>query len=158
MTHERVLDRLQAYLDGEVPADEHERIRAHLAACDACRAEHDALAGLWQQVDAVPTPEPEASTWPALADELARRRRRTANGWSIRGWSQRGLAAAALAAGILLGVGLSGTPEINDGSTDGAAGTVALGATDGDDYLQDGLPTLDELWLEAGTANEDTGS
>ncbi|MBD3220750.1 hypothetical protein GF314_05870 [bacterium] len=146
-----VTGRLQAYLDGEVTGAERETIDRHLDRCESCRAELSALRGLWQAVDAAAEPAPASPIWPAVDDALARRRGRIQGPpWT---WPQRGLAAASLAAGLVLGVGLSTLPERG---ASGADGTVNVIETD--DYLQDGLPTLDDLWLEVGAANEDAES
>lgn len=54
-------DRLTALVDGELGHDERDRVLAHLAACDQCRAEADALRRFKQRMrslgDAAPSPE-----------------------------------------------------------------------------------------------------
>ncbi len=146
-----VTGRLQAYLDGEVTGAERETIDRHLDRCEPCRAELSTLRGLWQAVDGAAEPAPTSPIWPAIDDALARRRKHVQGPpWT---WPQRGLAAASLAAGLVLGIGLGTLP---DRPASGADATVTVIETN--DYLQDGLPTLDELWLEAGAANEDAGS
>ena len=49
MTH--VHEDLGAYVLGGLGAEEAERVRAHIAECDSCRAEHAQLAGLPQLLD-----------------------------------------------------------------------------------------------------------
>ena len=43
MRCEDARERLSAFVDGELPADEAEKMRAHLAACASCRAEEAEL-------------------------------------------------------------------------------------------------------------------
>jgi anti-sigma factor RsiW len=54
-------DRLSALVDGELGHDERDRVLAHLAGCDQCRAEADAQRRLKQRLrslgDAAPSPE-----------------------------------------------------------------------------------------------------
>ena len=54
-------DRLTALVDGELGHDERDRVLAHLAACDQCRAEADAQRRFKQRLrslgDAAPSPE-----------------------------------------------------------------------------------------------------
>lgn len=140
---------IQAYIDGELHADEAARVEAHTADCDACRRELEAMRNVWGMVDAMPSPRPTTSVWPDLAAELDRRRRPTI--WT---WPQRGLAATALAAGVAVGLGLGGQRMETESTTT----LAARDDSDGLDYLQDGLPTLDQLWIDAGAGDEDAGS
>lgn len=85
-------ERLGAFLDGELPLAEAEAVRAHLAACPACRTDAVALgqagALLREAVAAEPAPDPEA-VWRAVRARLQAetpvgapdRRRRTLPAW-----------------------------------------------------------------------------
>ncbi len=98
---EHVLDRLQAYLDGELPRVDADAVHAHIRTCPGCaRAwrEHEAV---WKSLSAELTPSPPPSLWPSIHARLApavSRRMRTA-------LAAGGLAAslAGLVVGILLG-------------------------------------------------------
>ena len=46
MTHRDVEQRLDAYVDGELPESEARELAAHLAECRECTARHDALVAL----------------------------------------------------------------------------------------------------------------
>jgi len=141
MTH--VTEDIQAYLDGELPESRAEQVRRHLDGCTECRARLDADRLLWQAVDVAGALRLTTSLWPGVAAGLDRRRQRR---WT---WSQRSLAAAALAAGVVLGLGFGR-------QTDAVETDVVIG--DELDYLQDGLPSLDQLWIELGDRDEDVGS
>jgi hypothetical protein len=124
-------------------------LAAHLAACDACRAEAEALRRVWGVLERLPEEVPGEEMRQRFAANLepwlaARRRagagrlggarralERLAGG--LEGWLDRvlprrplvqaGLAAATLALGLALGSGLVGSPALRGGR--GAAGTAA---------------------------------
>ena len=50
-----VLNRLSAYSDSELPAEQMEMIRLHVSECSRCRAAHDEMRALW---DALADPAP----------------------------------------------------------------------------------------------------
>ncbi|MFB9840048.1 anti-sigma factor family protein, partial [Actinoallomurus acaciae] len=56
MTH--LGERLTALVDGELGHDERDRALAHLAACDLCRAEADALRALKRRLRAMGDADP----------------------------------------------------------------------------------------------------
>jgi anti-sigma factor RsiW len=141
MTH--VKETLQAYLDGELAPGRRQEVERHLADCADCRRELTALRELWRQVDGLPPMPPSESILPDLQARLADRRRQAP--WT---WPQRGLAAAALAAGVVVGIGVASLP----------APATDVATAESSDYLQDSLPTLDELWFELGTSDEDVES
>jgi hypothetical protein len=69
-------DRLDDYVDGELPADEVEGVRGHLTSCASCRAEERALRGLLAQAASLPkTLRPGRDLWPEIASELGVRSR-----------------------------------------------------------------------------------
>jgi hypothetical protein len=110
MTH--VHADLGAYVLGGLDGDESERVRAHLAECETCRAEHAELAGLPQLLDlAVVAGSGEDDPLPPaieerLLDRFARERpaQRRERRWRPRVVFGVGsaLAGAAVAAAILL--------------------------------------------------------
>lgn len=130
-----VTQRIQAYLDGELTPPAVQALEEHLRGCAACRQELEAGQGLWRQVEAAMSMPDRASLWPRLADRLERRRRR-------RGaWTFRGLGLAAALTGLLLGwqLGQPAAAARRDGVLKAETG-----------YLEDSLPSLDQLWLQAG--------
>ena len=106
-------------------------LNAHLAACDACRAEAAALRRVWEELERLPEEIPgeemQRRFAASLEPHLEARRRRPSGplgrlrrgfegvGGGLEGWldrwlprrplAQAGLAAAALAAGVLVGSG-----------------------------------------------------
>jgi hypothetical protein len=117
-----VTESLAAPLSGRAAA----ALEAHLAACDACRAEAADLRRIWKELERLPEEMPgEEMTrrfTAALEPRLAARRRRGSlrrlterAAAGLEGWldrllphrplAQAGLAAAALAAGVLIGSG-----------------------------------------------------
>ena len=58
MSHRRTKERLSAYMERELPALEHARVRAHLADCVGCRAELEELERVVALLRALPDPEP----------------------------------------------------------------------------------------------------
>ena len=57
---EHLHDLLSAYLDGEVTADEHTLVDAHLATCEACARELAVADEARQQLRSLPAVEPMA--------------------------------------------------------------------------------------------------
>ncbi|MFS8570685.1 MAG: DUF4349 domain-containing protein [Thermaerobacter sp.] len=58
MRRPHVVDQLSLYADGMLPADEAERVRAHLAGCEECRAEWEALQQTLALLRSLPGEEP----------------------------------------------------------------------------------------------------
>jgi len=66
------LERLSAFVDGDLPASELQSVRQHLETCAACAgraAELGAIAGAARGLD---VPEPPPTLWPAIAGALER--------------------------------------------------------------------------------------
>lgn len=112
MNCDDTLTRLDAWVEGTLPAAEQATVEAHLAGCDRCRAEADALHALVAQARALPRElRPERDLWAGIATRLSpaesksRHARVPAPGWG-RGVSRSLLAAAALG-GLLLGAALT---------------------------------------------------
>jgi anti-sigma factor RsiW len=138
---------IQAYCDGELGPALRADFEAHLRDCAACRQELTVAQRLWATVDAAAAAaaEPGQDAWPAVAEAIAERRRPAP--WS---WAQRGLAAAAMAAGVAVGFGL--------GARDSAQPRTDETTTASLDYLEESLPSLDQVWLQLGDSSEDSGS
>ena len=141
---------IQAYCDDELPVSLRQAFENHVRQCAPCRRQFEASRQLWQDVAAVPPPEMRRSVWPAVARRLGFRlgsrldQRREPAVWT---WPQRGLAAAAALAGVLIGFGIGGSPE--------AVNVNAETVTASTDYLEESLPSLDQLWLELGDPDEE---
>ena len=133
---------IQAYCDDELPVSLRQAFDDHIRQCAPCRRQLEATRRLWQEVEGVPTPEMRQSVWPSVARRLVRRRESAV--WT---WPQRGLAVAAMVAGVLIGFRFGGSPPtVNDDTA-----TVTASA----DYLEESLPSLDQLWLELDSPQED---
>jgi anti-sigma factor RsiW len=143
MTH--ITRQIQAYLDGELAPSLEPAFLAHIEHCDACRRELAAARKLWELVDQAASPAARGTVWPHVAARLEHRRRRVA--WT---WPQRGLAAAALAAGVVVGLQFGDPVDL---ATDTGLTTVVS-----EDYLEDSLPTLDQVWLQLSDLDEDEES
>ena len=62
---------LEDYVDGELPADEHERVERHLEGCEACRRAVAERRRLARAVSELPRElPPSRDLWPAIADRL----------------------------------------------------------------------------------------
>jgi hypothetical protein len=99
MTCERVNERLDDYLDGELGEAEFQEVELHLAGCAACREEERGLrAVIALAAAAPPRQEPPRDLWPDIAAEITARRRfvllRSAASRPSLAWAA-GLAAAA---------------------------------------------------------------
>jgi len=135
---------VRAALDGELPAEELERVRAHCRACPHCR-------GVWAQMRALCemlTPDDVGSTpslWPAVAAEVARRR---AQGGRPFGFSFAMGAAAAAAAGLLLGI-WAGPAAWRASSSQTTEQTEAAWTEMGSLVTGEGATTLDVIYLAA---------
>jgi anti-sigma factor RsiW len=60
MNHEQTIDKLGAWLDGELPADRAEAMRRHVAECSACASRVDEMKRLDSALDALPSCEAPA--------------------------------------------------------------------------------------------------
>jgi hypothetical protein len=83
-------------------------VRAHLDACEACRAEYASLQRVLNVVDSAPVPERDANygaqVWNRLRPSLGGRRLR----WGLPWWPARHWAAAALVATLIVAAFLAG--------------------------------------------------
>lgn len=110
-------ERLSGYLDGELREDEARAIEAHLATCERCAAELEALRQLAELTAGLSAPrveEPQwARTWDAVAARVRRAapRRRASGVWPVVRWALVPAAAAAL---IALAVGFWAAGPYNE--------------------------------------------
>ena len=110
------LERLSAYLEGDLPAGELASVRQHLEACAACAGHADELAALTRAARTLEVPEPPATLWPGIAGALAR----DDDGALARErWSYRWLAARPFGIGMLAGVGAAAVIAIVRGVSRG---------------------------------------
>jgi anti-sigma factor RsiW len=94
------LERLSAFLDGDLPASELHMVRQHLEACASCAARAQELGAMARAARALDLPEPPPTLWPAIAGALdAAEGRRW---WrSLGAWRPFGIGALAGAAIVL---------------------------------------------------------
>ncbi len=113
MTCQELLDRADAYAQGELSADDAAAFEAHLVTCSACElallASADAppgIAGLSRSI------EPAADLWPAIRERVASRRegrmRVTAPRWAL---ATAALLLIALSSGVTVVLLTSGAPR-----------------------------------------------
>jgi hypothetical protein len=127
--HDEVREALGRHLEGELGTTERRDVERHLAACAACRAEHDELRATVDLLRGLPDPEPPADLVPGVLRRLESAapapRRGFARGWSavVRG-AAPAVPIAALAAGLVLLV-LAGLEEL---PLPGAGSAADLGA------------------------------
>lgn len=65
--HQEWTDQLSDYLDGELPADERERVEAHLRTCAPCAAVLNDLKRVVKRAAAVEARPPQADLWAGIA-------------------------------------------------------------------------------------------
>ena len=74
MTHEQILELLDAFVDGDLPPREEREVRRHLMACEGCRAEEQALRALLDQAAALEDEIlPARDLWKDIAPRLQSR-------------------------------------------------------------------------------------
>lgn len=104
-------EQLQAYHDGELPADTAALLRSHLAACPACQAELDALRQVSELISSRPMSIPPVG----YADRMAQLVMAANSGWDasvgrLTGWL------TAAAAVLLLAVQFMAPLAVDDSS------------------------------------------
>src|SRR5687767_124213 len=68
--HERWNERLSEYLDGELSAADRAAVDAHLAACDVCREDLEALRAVTARARALPDTVPDVELWSGIAARI----------------------------------------------------------------------------------------
>jgi anti-sigma factor RsiW len=120
---------LGLHLDGELPPERDNALRAHLDACESCRDELARLRSLAEAVAAVPAGEPPAQVWAAierrLSDEALAGSAEASR--SFGGLLRHRWVATAAAVALAIGLGLAG----------GLFGSRASGAVDFSVLLED---------------------
>ena len=145
---------LVAYLYGECDADERERFDAHLASCESCAAEVDALRSVRRSLEAWAPPETELGF--RMVDDPRQREVRWWRSVGLRpAWGFAAAAAACIVAALALGAldvrweggGLvvrMGRPVADGVLTASAAPGAAGGAETADEALMRRIRTLIE--------------
>lgn len=106
-SHGHLGDLLSALADGELAADEARDAGAHLAVCEACRAELAATSAMRSLVRGLPAVEPPFGTVERI---VLRARRAAAGARARRGW-RRGVAAVAAGAAAAVALLVLATPS-----------------------------------------------
>jgi anti-sigma factor RsiW len=149
-----------ALLEGELSAEEEDRLRAHLAECAIDRDRYRAFEHTVELVRTLPREEAPADFTASVMQELRRARHRSAADYPIETqrrarilrlpetwqWPQLAAAAAGLALGIVSGAWMLTHPG-NDATTNQRFASSNESTTD---------PTSAPL-VEAGTASQDSG-
>jgi anti-sigma factor RsiW len=134
MTCERVRERLDDYLDGELGEAEFQELELHLSGCAACREEERSLRAVVALAAALPREqEPPRDLWPTIAGGIARRRRFAALSFFAERPAARWTAGLAAAATVVLAVwvvarGTAPRPEVAGVVPGGVAVPAAAGA------------------------------
>lgn len=127
--HDPMVERLSAYIDGDLPAAEQTELEAHLAVCDACSTTLDELRDVVVAAAALRPTEPAVDLWPGIAERIDRAAAPQLDRGSIAGdiaprrfsLSLPQLAAAAVVLMTLSG----GVVRMMGGSGPGNAGAIA---------------------------------
>ncbi len=110
---------IQAWLSGELTADQNNHFEAHLKACAECASEVAEAKLFWDALKSCEIPETdlESSLWPAVRKQTFGRNESDEKGAWFFGtgrWLQVSLATATVAAGLIFGVLFpgGGTPSV----------------------------------------------
>lgn len=124
MTCAEIKGNLGLYVDDEIPLIEAQRIRAHVAECDACRAEVASLRELAAAITDGPTPEVPASLWTGIDRRLSEHRPVSISPRPLK----RTIPVMRVAAVIALVVGLGGLAMfVRQGESTAQASTIDFG-------------------------------
>jgi Putative zinc-finger len=104
------LERLSAYLDGDLAAVETQSVRQHLEACPTCARRSHELGVVARAARGLEAPEPPATLWLAIEGELARQEGVASRGVAARWWMFGLGAFAGAAVAIVVGVGWTRAP------------------------------------------------
>lgn len=101
------LERLSAFVGGDLAAADAQSVRRHLEGCVACARSAAELRAVALAARSLEAPEPPPTLWPAIAGALEREERQPRR-WLTFSWRPFGvgaLAGAAVAAAVVLGQG-----------------------------------------------------
>jgi anti-sigma factor RsiW len=114
MMHTRIQEKLLLYVDGNLPAEQMQRIRAHLSVCSACAQQHDLLVSVWGSEIRREKLQPSPFLWTRIQAHIGEYERTPAFVWGfkrvVREIMLRPFAVPAAIAAIFVGVYL-GTPH-----------------------------------------------
>jgi anti-sigma factor RsiW len=101
-----VRESIQAFVSGDLDRERNEAVRAHLAACPACRREAEQVRATWDLLEtAASEPEGDLSIWPEVRRRTVERGDQARDWFFGHGaWSRSALASAAVAAGLVIGI------------------------------------------------------
>jgi len=137
-----VTDKLQALIDDELTPAQKVMVQDHCAMCSECeRARHE-LQQLWHLVDTGSAPVLDSPLWPDLKKKI------TNEPAAQKSWLPPLVASGAVAAGLVMGIWIGGITERANSGFDSTQSTVVTTLIeDGAYYVEDAMPTLDQLWL-----------
>jgi HEAT repeat protein len=114
MDCEEARNRLADDLTGSLDEPERDRLRTHLNACAACRAEADALQDVWTKLGAIPAERPDSAAmrarFAAMLEGYEHGRDGAAISWPRQPVVQALCAAALVALGVFSGIRLAPAP------------------------------------------------
>jgi anti-sigma-K factor RskA len=78
MSCEEIRPRLDSYVDGDLGQDDRRQVEAHLAGCETCRAEAEAIRSIKRETAALPRRiDPMRDLWPGIEPRLGHRHRQS---------------------------------------------------------------------------------
>lgn len=117
MTCEKTQERFADYLTGDLDEAGRAEVRAHIAACDACRADLEDLTAVWTKLGVLPEEQPSGALRGRFYAMLEEQRNAAARRGAWREWfSFRRPAFAASFAAVLLLAGLAAGWLLNGGA------------------------------------------
>jgi anti-sigma factor RsiW len=146
MTCERVRERLDDYIDGTLEEREFQEVELHLASCPGCREEERGVRAVIALAAALPREKaPGHDLWPAIAEEIERRRR-----FALLAFVPRRPAVwvGALAAAAAVVVVVVRVPAPRETPSGGPAAVTTPGAVARPAALGGGVPALAEAERE----------
>ena len=141
------LERLSAFVDGDLSASETQSVRHHLEACPACARRADELGALTRATRALEVPEPPPTLWPSIEGALERRGGADAPGGWWASWRSFGI--GALAGAVAVAVIVAGFGARGRAPGAGPDGALVAHAPEGAPALQALQPSSDPLLADA---------
>ncbi|NSW56692.1 MAG: zf-HC2 domain-containing protein [Armatimonadetes bacterium] len=97
-------DRFTEYLDNTLPADAHQQLEAHLAACPDCAADLAAFRATVSVLSSLPRVQPPEDMLARISAAIDAEAAEGAGSWKARRWNWSQISALAAAACLLLGL------------------------------------------------------